>query len=136
MHDVRSDDDVQLGLRTGLLVGAECLADQGNVAEKRHLGLARDHTYQLRSFRAEPRALQRRLLRFGLESLLGGLVNVSDAPIEDALDLLQTGQPNQAYHLPYGVELCIGSESFTLRLDGRARQPEHQKTWEVDIPRV
>jgi len=121
--------------RTADLAADEVAALEALVAEL-HPTLARDHTYQLRSFRAQPRALQRRLLRFGLESLLGGLVDVSDAPIEDALDLLQTGRPKQAYHLPYGVELCIASESFTLRLDGRARQPEHQKTWEVDIPRV
>jgi tRNA(Ile)-lysidine synthetase-like protein len=121
--------------RTAELAADEVAALDALVAEL-HPALARDHTYRLRSFRAEPRALQRRLLRFGLESLVGGLVDVSDAPIEDALDLLQTGQPNHAYHLPYGVELCIGSESFTLRRDGQARQPEHQKTWEVDIPRV
>jgi tRNA(Ile)-lysidine synthase len=77
--------------------------------------------YALRAFRAQPRALQRRLLRLGLQVIVGELVDVADAPIEDALDMLQTGSPKQAYHLPYGVELCIGRESFSLRPDGRGR---------------
>jgi len=121
--------------RTAELAADEVAALEALVAE-RYPSVARDHAYELRSFRAQPRALQRRLLRLGLESLVGGLVDVSDAPIEDALDLLQTGQPNQAYHLPYGVELCIVAESFSLRLNGGARRRERQKTWEVDIPRV
>jgi hypothetical protein len=53
--------------------------------------------------------------------MVGPLVNVAEAPIEDALDLLQTGQAHQAYHLPYGIELCLGSDTFKLRDEGRAR---------------
>jgi hypothetical protein len=68
--------------------------------------------------------------------MVGGLVDVADAPIEDALDLLQTGQPNQAYHLPYGVELCVGLESFSLRSESRARQRKREKNWDVTVPRV
>ena len=49
------------------------------------------------------------------------LIDVAAAPIEDALELIQTGQPNQTYHLPYGVELCMRSETFVLRAEGRAR---------------
>jgi tRNA(Ile)-lysidine synthetase-like protein len=98
--------------------------------------VAHDHEFDLALFRAQPRALQRRLLRVGLEALTGGLVDVRDAPIEDALDLVQTGQPDQAYHLPYGVELCLGAESFTLRREGRARQRQMQKNWEVGGSRV
>lgn len=98
--------------------------------------VATDQTYDRAKFDAQPRALQRRLLRLGVQSLVGGLVDVADAPIEDALDLLRTAirnrQPNQTYHLPYGIELCIGSEAFVLRLDGRARQRERRKTWEVE----
>jgi tRNA(Ile)-lysidine synthetase-like protein len=84
--------------------------------------LARDHAYDLGLWRAQPRALQRRLLRTALESLLGDLVDVADSPIEDALDLLQTGQAKQAYHLPHGVELCVGADTFRLERHGRARQ--------------
>jgi tRNA(Ile)-lysidine synthase len=98
--------------------------------------LAHDQRFDLQLFRAQPRALQRRLLRVGLEALVGGLVDVGDAPIEDALDLLQTGQADQAYHLPHGVELCIGSESFSLRREGRARQRQREKNWEVEVSRV
>jgi tRNA(Ile)-lysidine synthase len=91
--------------------------------------------FPLETFRAQPRALQRRVVRAQLEALVGGLADVSDAPIEDALDLLQTGEANQTYHLPYGVELCIGTESFILRPDGRAR-PRQQKSLGVTGPRV
>jgi len=62
--------------------------------------------YDLRAFRTQPRALQRRMLRLALSTFDGHLVDVADSPIEDALDLLQTGQANQTYHLPYGIEVC------------------------------
>jgi tRNA(Ile)-lysidine synthase len=92
--------------------------------------------YDLPQWRAQPRALQRRLLRRGLESLVGGLVDVRAAPIDDALDMLQSGLRAQTYHLPYGVELCVRSENFVVRLHGRARPRVHQKTWDVEGPRV
>jgi tRNA(Ile)-lysidine synthase len=92
--------------------------------------------YDLPVWRAQPRALQRRLLRRGLESLLGGLADVHAAPIDDALELVQAGLPERTYHLPYGVELCVLSETFVLRLHGRARPRLRQKTWEVEGPRV
>ncbi len=92
--------------------------------------------YDLRLWRAQPRALQRRLLRRGLGSLVGGLVDVRAAPIEDALDLVQSGRPAQVYHLPYGVELGVLSDSFVLRLHGRARARTRSNTWDVEVPRV
>jgi tRNA(Ile)-lysidine synthase len=96
--------------------------------------------YDLVQWRAQPRALQRRLLRRGLAVLVGGLVDVRAAPIDDALDLLQSATPAQAYHLPYAVELCVQSDVFILRLHGRARPkkaiPKTQKTWDVEAPRV
>ncbi len=95
-----------------------------------------EDAFDLQQFRAQPRAVRRRLLRLGLETLTGGLVDVGDKPIEDALDLLETGQPHQAYHLPYGVELRLGTDAFTLRQGGRARQRQLQKNWDVVVPRV
>jgi tRNA(Ile)-lysidine synthase len=92
--------------------------------------------YGLRLWRAQPRAFQRRLLRHGLDSLLGSLADVRAAPIEDALDVLGSGLAGQTYHLPYGVELCIRSESFVLRLHGRARQRTRPNTWGTQLPRV
>jgi tRNA(Ile)-lysidine synthetase-like protein len=50
---------------------------------------------RLDAWREQPRALQRRLLRLGLRALLGGLVDVPDAPIEDALDLLDAAGRSQ-----------------------------------------
>ncbi|MGI9144941.1 MAG: tRNA lysidine(34) synthetase TilS [Chloroflexota bacterium] len=77
--------------------------------------------YDLRLWRGQPRALQRRLLRRGLECLLGSLVDVRASPIEDALDLLQSATPLQTYHLPHGVDLCALPLTFVLRLHGVAR---------------
>jgi len=71
-----------------------------------------------------------------IEALVGDRTDIRDAPIEDALDLLQTAEANQAYHLPYGVELCVRSQTFLLRQDGGARHRQLRNTWEVDVPRV
>ncbi len=92
--------------------------------------------YDLRLWRAQPRGLQRRLLRRGLDSLVGGLVDVRASPIDDALDVLQSGTPARTYHLPYGVELCVLSDTFVLRLHGRARPRTRPNTWDVEVPRV
>jgi tRNA(Ile)-lysidine synthetase-like protein len=85
--------------------------------------------YARSAWRAQPRALQRRLLRRGIESLVGELVDVRAAPIDDALDLLQSGLPEQTYHLPHGIELCLGPSSFLLRLHGGARPRTPPKSW-------
>jgi tRNA(Ile)-lysidine synthase len=92
--------------------------------------------YDLRLWRAQPRALQRRLLRFALNALLGSLVDVRASAIDDALLLLASGTPGQTYHLPHGVELCIGPRTFVLRLHGRARPPTRPNIWGVEYPRV
>jgi tRNA(Ile)-lysidine synthetase-like protein len=127
-------------IRTALARTADLAADDLEALDRLVAqllpGLAHDHTFDLRLFRTQPRALQRRLLRAGLEALTGGLVDVSNAPIEDALDLVQTVGPNRAYHLPYGVELWIGSDAFELRREGRARQRQARKNWEAVVPRV
>jgi tRNA(Ile)-lysidine synthase len=125
--------------RTADLAAEDLAALDALVAQLRaSFGAA--HEYNLRQFRAQPRALQRRLLRQELEALIGGTLDVHDAPIEDALDLLQSAQPEQTYHLPYGVELHVGSDAFMLRLDGQARhrkvQNEFKKTRDVEVPRV
>ena len=103
-----------------------------------HDTLAQDHVYDLHLWREQPRALQRRVLRVAVASLIGALVDVGDSPIEDALDLLQTAHPKQTYHLPYGIEVCVGADTFDLRLDGsaRARSDSGSNTWEVDASRV
>src|SRR5205814_125180 len=93
----------------------------------------KDGEYDLRVWRAQPRAFQRRLLRVSLDALTGDLVDIPAAPIEDALDLLQSAQPNSTYHLPHDVELCIGQDRFVLRLKAahsRVR-PRAENTWEV-----
>jgi tRNA(Ile)-lysidine synthase len=99
-------------------------------------GLAPHGTYDLRLFRAQPRGIQRRVLRRALQAQGVGMVDVADAPIEDALELLASGRANQTYHLPDGVELCIGSHTFELVRSGRARQRQVQKIWEGAVPRV
>ena len=94
------------------------------------------HTFRLDLWRAQNRAVQRRLLRLSLRQLVGQTTDMADAPIEDALDLLQTARPNQTYHLPYGVELCVSSERFSLESGGRARPRATRNTWEGEVPRV
>jgi tRNA(Ile)-lysidine synthase len=122
-------------------LAAEDVAVLDALVDQLHARLARSPQsdvveYDLDVWRAQPRALQRRLLRRGLASLVGGLVDVPAAPIDDALDLVQSGPPARAYHLPYGVELCVLSATFVLRLHGRARPRIRQKTWDVESPRV
>jgi tRNA(Ile)-lysidine synthetase-like protein len=92
--------------------------------------------YPLELWHAQPRALQRRLLRRGLEELLGGVADVHASPVDDALDVLRSGTPGQTYHLPHGVELCISSKAFSLRRHGRARGRIRPITWGVEVPRV
>jgi len=92
--------------------------------------------YDRRLWSVQPRALQRRLLRRGLESLVGGLIDVRAAPIEDALDAVQSAASAATYHLPYGVELCILPLTVTLRLHGEARTRTLPKSWGPEASRV
>jgi tRNA(Ile)-lysidine synthase len=122
-------------------LAAEDIAALDALVDVLHVSLARPTApgvleYQLGPWRAQPRGLQRRLLRRGLESLLGGLVDVRAAPIDDALDLLRSGTPSRTYHLPHGVELCVESDIFLLRRHGRARQRKQGNTWGVEGTRV
>jgi tRNA(Ile)-lysidine synthase len=121
--------------RTADLV-AEDVAVIENLVGAVQVRLEQGGAYDLQLFRAQPRGLQRRLLRRALLSQGVGMVDVSDAPIEDALELVASGRPNQTYHLPYGVELCLGSHTFALARPGRARQRDLQKSWDVRVPRV
>jgi tRNA(Ile)-lysidine synthetase-like protein len=95
------------------------------IVEERFASLVRRQTVDeieldLAGWRGEPRALQRRLLRHALERLLGGLVDVRAGPIEDALALLRSGHRGQTYHLPYGVELCLSTDTAIMRRHGGA----------------
>jgi tRNA(Ile)-lysidine synthetase-like protein len=122
-------------------LAAEDVAALDVLVDERYASLVRAPAadvleYNLPAWRAQPRALQRRLLRRGLESLLGGLVDVRAAPIEDALDVLQSATPGQTYHLPHGVELCIVPPTFRLRLHGAARPRRTPKRWGVEASRV
>jgi tRNA(Ile)-lysidine synthase len=83
-----------------------------------------------------PRGLRRRLLRLGLAELLGDMVDIPDAPIEDALDLLQSARGPRSYHLPGGVELAMASPRFVLRLHARAQAPKRAKSWGAEAPGV
>jgi tRNA(Ile)-lysidine synthase len=117
-------------------LAAEDVAALDAVAAELQVTLGPNGHYDLARWRAQPRAVQRRLLRLGLQSLVGILVDVPDAPIEDALDLLASAQPRQAYHMPYGIELCVDADAFTLRPGGRALPRRRRNTWELEVPRV
>jgi tRNA(Ile)-lysidine synthase len=124
-------------------LAAEDLAALDDVVSNLHAELLRAQEqatdaieYDLRLWRAQPRALQRRLLRLAVGQLLGDLVDVRASAIDDALALLASGTPAQTYHLSHGVELCIGPRTFVVRLHGRARAPARANTWGVEYPRV
>jgi hypothetical protein len=61
---------------------------------------------------------------------------VPSAPIDDALDLLRSSQAGQTYHLPYGVELSMSADTFTIHLHGRARPRSNAKNRGSFAPRV
>ena len=121
-------------------LAAEDLAALEAVVDGIYTSVARTNAteveFDLHLFQAQPRALQRRLLRRGLQTLLGDLVDVRAAPIEDALDVIRSAGPANAYHLPHGVELCIGSETILLRLYGKARRPNRRNTRENEVPQL
>lgn len=106
------------------------------LAADAHASLRTDGHYHLARFRAQPRALQRRVLRLALQASGVSLVDVADSPLEDALDLLQTGQPNQTYPLPNGVEVVINKETFMLQRHERAPERQPDNTGDVAGPRV
>jgi tRNA(Ile)-lysidine synthase len=111
------------------------------VVESLHAGIvervdADTLRYPLQRWRAQPRGLQRRLLRRGLEVLLGTLRDVRAQPIDDALALLRSESPGQTYHLPHGVEVCVGHDVFELRRHGHARARSARKIWDREVPRV
>jgi tRNA(Ile)-lysidine synthase len=118
-------------IRTVLGRTAELAAEDDAALDQIVLGLHRQlarpigpHTiaYPLQAFRTQPHALQRRLLRHGLGCVVGTVVDVAAAPIEDALEVVRSARPGQAYHLPYGVELVIEADAFELRRFGAARR--------------
>ncbi len=84
----------------------------GQVARRAGAGAL---VYDLAAWNAQPRALRRHLLRLGIEALTGGLENVPAAPLEDALDLLQTGGTGRIYHLPRDVQLTVADGTFLLK---------------------
>jgi len=122
-------------------LAAEDVAALDALVEQRYADMVRSPAqdvleYDLGLWRNQPRALQRRLLRRGLEFLLGGLVDVRMSPIEDALDVLTSGTPSQTYHLPHGVELCLRPLTFLLRLHGAARSRGTPKRGGTELSRV
>jgi tRNA(Ile)-lysidine synthase len=127
LADLAAEDEAALDAIT------EALFTDGRLA--RH-GEAGTIEVDLAAWAPQPRALRRRLLRRALAALRGDLVDVPAAPIEDALDLLQSGQGGLSYHLPGGIELTTGSQSFVLRLHGRALAPKRTKSWGIGPPRV
>jgi tRNA(Ile)-lysidine synthase len=133
------------GVRALLARTADLVAEDDHtlddLAHTRFADLARPAADSLEidadAWRRQPRGLQRRLLRLGLARLLGGLLDVPDAPIEDALDLLDSAAAGRSYHLPGGVELSVeAGHRFVLRVQGRAQAPRRAKSWGKPPPRV
>jgi tRNA(Ile)-lysidine synthase len=123
--DLAADDLAALDISVAALYSSIVRAPEPSVLE-----------YDLRLWRSQPRALQRRLLRRGLAQLLGSLADVRAAPVEDALDVVRSGEPGRTYHLPNGIELCVRSKAFFLRLHGKAKPRQRPNTWGVEVARV
>jgi tRNA(Ile)-lysidine synthase len=115
--DLAAEDEQALDALARALLASLATAVEADVLEVR-----------LDAWRQQPRALQRRILRLALARLLGDLLDVPDAPIEDALDLLASASTERAYHLPGGVELSLQPDRFVLRLHGRAQAPRRAKS--------
>lgn len=122
-------------------LAAEDAAALDAVVERLHAELARAEDaerleYDLSAWQAQPRGLQRRLLRHALGTLLGGLADVPAGALEDALDGLASGRPGQAYHLPYGVELRRHRATFALHVHGAAMPKRGPKNGDSGHSRV
>ncbi len=120
-------EDLNPSVRSALARMADLVAEDvdalDQMARAQHARLARRAgaralKYDLAGWREQPRALQRQLLRLGIEALTGGLENVPSAPIEDALDLVQTGGRGRSYHLPRETELTISDDGLILQRRG------------------
>jgi tRNA(Ile)-lysidine synthetase-like protein len=103
-------------IRTVLARLAELAAEDDQVLDRLATGhladVAENGGYHLARWRAQPRAIQRRMLRRIFARLAGGLDNLRHAPIEDTLDFVQTAGPNRTYHLPNGVEVRVERTIF------------------------
>jgi tRNA(Ile)-lysidine synthase len=127
--------------RTADLVAEDVAALEGVVAELdgrlRRESSAGLLVYDRELWRAQSRALQRRLLRRAMQHLVGTLQDVRAGPIDDALDLVASGRPGQSYHLPYGIELRLEQQVLVLDPRGRARARDNlAKNWGAEGPRV
>ncbi len=121
-------------VRTVLARTADLVADEqaalDGVARTLHASLARPAgrrtlAYDRSAWESQPRGLQRRLLRLGIETLTGGLEDVPAGSLEDALDVLRAGRAGRAYHLPRNVELTVLEQRLLLQVREPApgRQP-------------
>jgi tRNA(Ile)-lysidine synthase len=94
--------------------------------------------YALGPWQGLSRALQRRLLRAGIQQLAGGLQDIPLGPVEDALDLINQldGRGGRIYNLPHGVLLAMEPESLVLRRDSAGGAPHPPIRRGADRPDV
>jgi tRNA(Ile)-lysidine synthase len=120
-------------------LAADDLEALDGLARSVHAKLARPEggalRYDLAAWHTQPRAVQRRLLRLGVEALAGTLRDVPAGPVEDALDfLLHGGASGRVYNLPHGVEACTYAGGFLLRRRGGAARSEDPIPWDSGRP--
>lgn len=115
----------QVLARTADLVAEDQVALDAYV-ETTYASLARSDgscvAFERSAWRALPRGAQRRLLRRALAELLGNLRDVPQAPVEDALDLMERGTHGGTYDLPRGVTLAIEGDVVQV-----SRAPDEMK---------
>lgn len=94
----------------------ELLREQLDVAWERVVRSATGEAvvYDLAGLRAAPLAVQRSLLRRGVERLRRSLRNIALVHIENALDVLREGHAGAAATLPGGLLLRLGYDDATL----------------------
>jgi tRNA(Ile)-lysidine synthetase-like protein len=88
----------------------------------------RGFAFDRRGWLALPRAVQRRLLRHALRLLTGGLEDVRDSPIEDALDVVVKDVGQRHYDLPRGGVLETTPSELHIRRRARDELVDVGKT--------
>ena len=86
-------------------------------------------TFDLARWRALPLSLQRSILRQAIHHLRRSLRNINWVHVENAVQVLQTGNTGMMVTLPRGLEATLGYEQFTVATKSYSETPP-------DMPRV
>lgn len=85
-------------------------------------------TFDLAAWQQLPLALQRSALRRAIEQIQHGLHDIGFDHIENALNVVESGQTGAQFSLPHSLRLTVSYGSFTLAFENRPPRP--------DIPQI